>query len=96
MTGGAGSLALASGRAFLEHGVSGLALLDLPASFNDPNAQAAISQLRTDFPRASIQTEGVDVTDPKSVDAVVEEMKEKLGSLDILVCFAGVVNTSLA
>ena len=95
VTGGAGSLALASARAFLEHGASGLALLDLPASFNDPDVQAAISQLQNDFPRASIQTGGVDVTDPESVDAVVDEMKEKLGLLNILVCFAGIVNTVL-
>ncbi|KAL1955706.1 hypothetical protein VTO42DRAFT_8178 [Malbranchea cinnamomea] len=92
LTGGAGGLALASARALLEHGASGLALLSLPADFNDPDVQKAISQLRAEFPQANIQTAGVDVTNAEAMNSVVMEMRERLGPLRILVCFAGVVN----
>ena len=87
MTGGAGTLALVNARALLEHGLSGLALLDLDPS----HAGTEIDALRRDFPHATIMTERVNVTDPEAVKAVVETVVEEFGSIDILICFAGVV-----
>ena len=87
VTGGAGTLALVNARALLEHGLSGLALFDLDPS----HAKSEIASLRTDFPNATIMEVKVNVTDAAEVDAAVEKTAAQLGSVDILVCFAGVV-----
>ena len=87
MTGGAGTLALVNARALLEHGLSGLALFDLDPSL----AAAEIENLRADFPHAKILTEVVNVTDAVPVQRAVDATSELLGSIDILICFAGVV-----
>jgi NAD(P)-dependent dehydrogenase (short-subunit alcohol dehydrogenase family) len=92
VTGGAGCLALASARALLEHGVSGLGLLDLTSSFGEPGAKTAILALRSDFPQAKIITTGVDVTDAEGMKNSARDMRDQLGPLNILCCFAGVVN----
>ncbi|KAL1962371.1 hypothetical protein VTN77DRAFT_9784 [Rasamsonia byssochlamydoides] len=89
-TGGAGVLAIASARALLEHGLSGLALFDLPRAIE--KGKETIEALRKDFPAAKIITQGVDVTDEKGMLAAVEHAKEQLGNLNILCCFAGIVN----
>ncbi|KAK2805628.1 hypothetical protein FQN51_009131 [Onygenales sp. PD_10] len=91
LTGGAGTLALESARALLEHGLSGLGLLDLPAVFEKPGVSDAIQSLRRDFPSAAIVCAGIDVTDAEGVERVVGEMRSQLGSLNILCCFAGMV-----
>ncbi|ODH49532.1 hypothetical protein GX48_04319 [Paracoccidioides brasiliensis] len=96
LTGGAGALALASARALLEHGLSGLGLLDLPDSFKKADISDAIHALRKDFPSATILSAGIDVTDAESVPRVVENMRSQLGPLNILCCFAGIVNCVLA
>lgn len=83
-------LALASARALLEHGLSGLALFDLPAAIE--KGKEAIEALRADFPSAKIITQGCDVTDEKGMQAAVQHAKEQLGDLSILCCFAGIVN----
>ncbi|KAL8825962.1 MAG: hypothetical protein Q9191_004091 [Dirinaria sp. TL-2023a] len=90
LTGGTGTLALVTARALLEHGLSGLALLDL-----DPSSSAAsgaeVDGLRREFPNAKILTLAVNVTDAVLVRDKVEEVGDALGSVDILICFAGVV-----
>ena len=60
LTGGAGSLALAAARALLEHGASGICLLDLPATLD--SSSAAINILRKDFPSRDIHAISVDIT----------------------------------
>lgn len=94
VTGGAGMLALASARALLEHGASGVALLDLPSALE--KGRHAIERLRTDFPSAGIVTEACDVTDAEGMEAAVQRVKKQLGNLDILCCFAGMVNCTPA
>lgn len=89
VTGGAGRLALESARALLEHGLSGLALLDLPSAFEKGNL--AIESLRFDFPSAKITTEASDVTDEENMRTAVQSAKDQLGELNILCCFAGMV-----
>ena len=74
-------------RALLEHGLSGLALLDL-----DPaHAGAEVDDLRQAFPRAKILTVQANVTDAAQVQTAVEAAAAALDSVDILICFAGVV-----
>lgn len=82
-------LALTSARALLEHGLSGLALLDLPASHD--KAKSAIDSLRKDFPASTILAECVDVTDSKAMEDTVQKARDSLGELTILCCFAGMV-----
>ncbi|PKX95355.1 oxidoreductase, short chain dehydrogenase/reductase family [Aspergillus novofumigatus IBT 16806] len=90
ITGGAGMLALASARALLEHGLSGIALLDLPSALQKGDVE--IEALRRDFPSAKIITHQCDVTDAADMQHVAEKAKNELGELNILCCFAGIVN----
>ena len=92
MSGGAGTLALVNARALLEHGLSGLALLDLDPS----HATSEIDTLREDFPNSQILTKQVNVTNAPQVQAAVEEIARELGSIDILCCFAGIVGCAHA
>lgn len=87
ITGGAGTLALECARALLEHGLSGLALLDI----NPQQAAGPITSLIAEFPSVQIITKRVDVKDSESINAAVVETAKRLGSVDILCCFAGVV-----
>lgn len=82
-------LALTSARALLEHGLSGIALLDLPSAHE--KAKSAIDTLRKDFPAAKILAETCDVTDAKGMQDVVQKARDQLGYLTILCCFAGMV-----
>lgn len=83
-------LALASARALLEHGLSGIALLDLPTALE--KGRSALEALRIDFPAARIMAEACDVTDADGMREVVQKVREQLGELNILCCFAGKVN----
>ncbi|KAI1346838.1 hypothetical protein F5Y01DRAFT_296830 [Xylaria sp. FL0043] len=87
VTGGAGTLGLTACDALLEHGASGLMIFDM----NPESAQKEIEALRLKSPKANIATLKVDVTDEEAVNAAVEETCRALGSVDVLLCFAGVV-----
>ncbi|KAH7226098.1 hypothetical protein BKA60DRAFT_591569 [Fusarium oxysporum] len=94
VTGGLGTIALTVVRALLQHGVTGLMLLDL-----DVTSESAISKvddLRKDFPTRKIEAASVDVTDEGAVGQVMASTVEKLGGLDYLLCFAGIVNCTHA
>ncbi|KAK6000680.1 hypothetical protein QM012_003405 [Aureobasidium pullulans] len=88
ITGGAGTLALAAARALLEHGLSNLFLFDLQSTFE--TSSSAIQTLQTDFPSAKITIEPVDVTDAENVTRAFAAAASQ-SSIDILLCFAGVV-----
>ncbi|KAF7783228.1 hypothetical protein Agabi119p4_2604 [Agaricus bisporus var. burnettii] len=94
VTGGAGNLGLEAIRGLLEHGATGIAIFDLLQTLT--SARSEIQSLHTDFPQANIITLEVDVTDDKAVEKAVEETKSKLGSINALLCFAGVVATTHA
>ncbi|KOS23307.1 D-arabinitol 2-dehydrogenase [Escovopsis weberi] len=94
VTGGTGCIGLVVCRAMLQHGLSGLLILDL--SVEGPAAQASLAALRTEFPAAQILARSVDVTDEALVGRAVGEAKAQLGSVDMLVCFAGMVGTQHA
>ena len=92
MTGGAGTLGFEAARALLEHGLSGLMIFDV-----DPaQAQAKIDKLGTEFPAAKIKSKKVDITDDVALGVAVAETAQILGSVDILLCFAGVVGCTHA
>lgn len=83
-----GTLALEGARALLEHGLSGVALFDVNPTTDSPT----LSALKSDFPHAKFVVKKVDVTDAEHVDRAVQETASELGSVDILCCYAGVVN----
>jgi sorbose reductase len=92
VTGGAGTLALEAAKALLEHGASGIALWDV----NPDSAFEAVKALHAQFPDRRIMTEAVDVRDEHGIASAVESSVKVLGSIDMLVCFAGVVGCTHA
>lgn len=89
MTGGCGGLGLEAARGLLRQGSPGVALLDLDPLASSPATQ----QLASDFPRAKVITKKIDVTDADNIAAVMANVQQELGRIDILLCFAGVVCT---
>ncbi|KAG0136712.1 hypothetical protein HOY82DRAFT_598980 [Tuber indicum] len=87
VTGGAGGLGFEAARALLEHDVSGLALFDI----NHDAGLQAVDQLKSAFPEANVMFRLVNVTDAALVNAAVNVVAEVLGSVDILLAFAGIV-----
>ena len=94
MTGGAGVLGLTAIRALLEHGATGIAIFDVPASIS--TSQSQVDALAEEFPNAKVITKVVDVRDDATVERAVEETAKELGSVDNLLCFAGVVGAEQA
>jgi sorbose reductase len=92
VTGGAGTLGFAAARALLEHGLKGLMIFDV----NPIQAEAKIEELQEEFPAAIVGFSKVDITDEVAVEAAVVETARLLGSVDILLCFAGVVGCTHA
>ncbi|OTA01638.1 short chain dehydrogenase/reductase [Trichoderma parareesei] len=95
ITGGTGAIGLVVARAILQHGASGLMLLDLNVDASS-SSQLAVQALRDEFPQASIEARSVDVTDEDAVNAAITEAVQSLGSVDMLVCLAGIVSCSHA
>ncbi|KXJ86934.1 hypothetical protein Micbo1qcDRAFT_125578 [Microdochium bolleyi] len=87
VTGGAGDLGFSVSKALLEHGVSGLVIFDM----NPADAQAKVSLLASEFPGARIDFQRVDITDEQGVGTAVDKVVALLGSVDILLNFAGMV-----
>ncbi|KAM0427809.1 hypothetical protein ACHAPT_007266 [Fusarium lateritium] len=94
ITGGTGNIAMTVVRALLQHGLDGLMLLDLDVA--SEAARRNIHQLKTAFPNAKIESLSVDITDENAVADAMAVAVELLGSVDYLICFAGIVNTSHA
>lgn len=92
MTGGAGTLGFEAAKALLEHGLSGLMIFDV----NPAQAKAKVEELKSEFSSAKIETMKIDITDDAVLLTAVEETVALLGSVDILLCFAGVVGCTHA
>ncbi|TAQ91144.1 hypothetical protein B7494_g496 [Chlorociboria aeruginascens] len=92
VTGGAGCLGLEASRALLEHGVSGLMIFDV----NPAQAREKIENLQAEFPERKIRSMKVDVTDDIALADSVVKTAAELGSVDVLLCFAGVVDCTHA
>ncbi len=88
VTGGSGTLALVNARALLEHGLTGLALLDLDST----HAQDEITSLQRDFSSVKILAINVDVTNADQLQSAVALVVRELGSVDIMCCFASIVD----
>ncbi len=89
VAGGTGDIGLVACRALLEHGLDGLAILDLS---RDAGSAAAVARLQAEFPSANITFTTVDVTDEDAVTAAVGRAELDLGGpVSICLCFAGVV-----
>lgn len=58
---------------------------------NPAQAQSKVEELKKEFPSARIESRTVDITDDVALTKAVEETAQLLGSVDILLCFAGVV-----
>ncbi|KAL4876161.1 hypothetical protein BJY04DRAFT_210814 [Aspergillus karnatakaensis] len=86
VTGGAGGIGSVACRALLEHGLHGLAIFDLHPS----EAEETIAALQPDFPDARITFYRVDITDADAVREAVSAVVESLGSVEIVLCFAGI------
>lgn len=80
---------MAAIRALLEHGAAGIAIFDLLPSIR--SAERSVESLRADFPAARILALEIDITDAEKVVAAVDEAVKKLGSVDMLLSFAGIV-----
>lgn len=89
VTGGTGDLGFTACQALLEHGASGLVIFDL----NETEGAAKVKVLQESFPEAQVDFMKVNVTDETRVNEAVEATAAKLGSVDVMVCFAGVVST---
>jgi sorbose reductase len=88
VTGGAGTLGFETSKALLEHGLSGLMIFDV----NPTQAQAKMDELRGEFPDARIESKKVDITDDVALEQAICETADLFGSVDVLLCFAGVVD----
>ncbi|KAJ6780676.1 hypothetical protein PWT90_01336 [Aphanocladium album] len=90
VAGGTGDIGIVACRALLEHGLQGLAILDLDQAAGD----AAVAQFRADFPSSRTTFQKVDVTDADAVAAAVSraEGPDHLGGpIRTCLCFAGIV-----
>ncbi|KAL7923118.1 hypothetical protein ACQKWADRAFT_291266 [Trichoderma austrokoningii] len=92
VTGGTGAIGTVVSRAMLQHGLSGLVLFDLNVSASRDDVQA----LRREFPAPTIIAMEVDVTDEDAVARAVKETALIMGSVDMLVCLAGIVGCAHA
>ena len=86
ITGGLGNLALEGARALLEHGLERLVLLDRDL---DQNMETFL-RLSDDFPDRYITALLCDVTDEDDIKQCFESRLNR--TIDVLVCFAGVVS----
>ena len=94
VTGGCGGLGLEAARALLEHGVQGLAIFDLASALDD--SKVALQALHDEFPSVKFMEEVVDVTKEDTVNEAVAKVARMLGSVDVLLCFAGIAQGNTA
>lgn len=89
MAGGAGTPGIRACDALLEHGLSGLMIIDL----NPAVAKKEIAAMQAKFPDAQVRAldRPVDVTDEEAVEAAVEDATRELGPITTLISFVGVV-----
>jgi NAD(P)-dependent dehydrogenase (short-subunit alcohol dehydrogenase family) len=94
VTGGLGTIALTVVRSLLQHGLTGLMLLDLDVT--SESAISKVDELKREFPEMTIEAAPVDVTDEDAVAKAMASTVEKLGGINYLLCFAGIVNCTHA
>lgn len=60
------------------------------------SSETLINSLRDEFPASKVLVLVVDVTDEQMIESAVEQTGQEFGSIDILLCFAGVVGCTHA
>jgi sorbose reductase len=88
VTGGARGLGFNVILALLEHGATHIAIFD----FDPSHGKTAIEQLRQKYADRSFVFERIDVTDGEAVERATESVAEQFGQIDLLLCFAGIVD----
>ena len=75
----------------LEHDAAAVALLDI----DEGEGQRAVEELHSRFPekQEKIIFSTIDVTDADALGKTIHEVAESFGKIDVLVCFAGIVNS---
>ena len=86
ITGGASGIGLGLATALLEDGARGVAVLDVEAAALD----AAVAQLRSGFPDATVVGLTCDVADATAVEAAAAEAWDALGGAEVVCLNAGV------
>ena len=86
VTGGASGIGLGLATALLEDGARGVAVLDVEAAALD----AAVAQLRSGFPDATVVGLTCDVADATAVEAAAAEAWDALGGAEVVCLNAGV------
>ncbi|GKZ21811.1 hypothetical protein AbraCBS73388_007726 [Aspergillus brasiliensis] len=89
VTGGGGDIGSVACRALLEHGLQGLAIFDIHPEVS----QNIIEKLQIEFPKANITFFPVNVTDDAAIAAAVTQVEALFGSIDIVLCFAGITHS---
>ncbi|OJJ65878.1 hypothetical protein ASPBRDRAFT_35607 [Aspergillus brasiliensis CBS 101740] len=89
VTGGGGDIGSVACRALLEHGLQGLAIFDIHPEVS----QDIIEKLQIEFPKANITFFQVNVTDDAAIAAAVTQVEALFGSIDIVLCFAGITHS---
>ena len=85
-------MGFACAKALLEHGAKGLVIFDV----NPEQSKAKVEELKQEFPEAKLGFQTVDITDDVAVAKSVENSAQFLGSIDSVLCFAGVVGCTHA
>ena len=94
VSGGARGLGLTIAEGFLQHGANAIALLDL----DEAEGAKAIEKLHSKFPERKelVIFRSVDVTDAAVLGGTIHDIGDLFGRIDVLVCFAGIVNSTRA
>ncbi|KAH9818022.1 hypothetical protein DFH28DRAFT_888937 [Melampsora americana] len=91
ITGGARGLGFEMARALCEAGLAGIAILDILQEFGE----SAIKELHADF-GLTASFYRVDVRDHEAVEEVINGVVRDFGSVDVLICSAGVADNIAA
>jgi sorbose reductase len=75
-------------QALLEHGASSIAIFD----FDPAQGKKAVEELKGRYADREFTFERVDVTDGEAVERATERVAETFGKVDLLLCFAGIVD----
>ena len=94
VSGGARGLGLTIAEGFLAHDAAAVALLDL----DEKEGGEALRRLHSLFPQRSksVIFQHVEVTDADALGQTMHKVAELFGKIDVLVCFAGIVNSTKA
>ena len=80
----------------LEHGVHHMFILDIDEKQGHEAVAHLNSLFETEARKPVILFNLVDVTDETAVNSIIDIIAEAVGSIDLLVCFAGITGSELS